>query len=225
MIIKKIEAQRYQDGKFTKIIEDVVNDIELNIYHNNELLTSITTIDEELDYLAAGYLYDKGYIRDSADLINLTLNGSKAQYSSDNSKNVDNKLIIYETLDSIVNNDHYLSIIEIFNEKSEVFIKTGGVHGAMIFGETDDKVRFFKDIARHNNILRACGYILYNCDYSMPDIMVSSRVNREIVEMASRVGFKSILCRGAPSSGGIIASKKNKLVLRAFARQGRFTLF
>lgn len=86
-------------------------------------------------------------------------------------------------------------IFDDFQNSSLLFRETGGVHG----------VGFYT----------AAGPVA---------MMVSCRVNQEIVRMANRAGIKILLARGAPSFSAYRDAARSGLTLVGFVRADHFTV-
>jgi len=115
-----------------------------------------------------------------------------------------------------------------FQDSSDLFKETGGVHGAGLYTAEGKKAAFFKDISRHNCLSKAVGFLIDNPDAEFGGsltLMVSCRLNQEIVRMAQRAGIKILLTRAAPALSAYNEALRSGMTLVGFVKEDRFTVF
>ena len=236
-IIKNIKAKRYSFNKIEEIEESVIDEIYLNIYINDKNIQNIITINEDLDYLSYGSIFlgtdlDRETILNNIRIYknNCYVSAFSNSYSlcccmQKSKLNFKKRLIPYEEIE--IKPDIILKIYKIFNEKSEIFKKTAGIHSASIFDINGELIYFAKDIARHNCIAKVAGFLLKNSENIKLTkyIFLSCRVNSEIVKMISDIGISIILTKSAVSYQGIKEAILNKIKLIGFVKNERFTHF
>lgn len=236
-IIKTIKAKKFSFNKTEDIDEEVIEDTYLNIYINNKNIQNLLTINEDLDFLSYGTLFlgtelDKEIILKETLIVN---NNCYLSYSNtfynlcccmQKIKNKTKKsLIEYEEIE--IKPEIIFKIYKIFNEQSKIFKKTAGIHSASIFDINGNLIYFSQDIARHNCISKIAGFLLKNPEKITLTkyIFLSCRVNSEIVNMISDIGFSIILTKSAVSYNGIKKAISNNIKLIGFIREDRFTYF
>lgn len=245
--IREITAWRYDSG-FNEVREKLVDDIFLELFINDQFQDSILTIDDNLRWLAMGHFFLSLQIRPEHIRHNVSVNGLRAtlflaediianQYRdlcyrrvcscrpsggqvAANAFLPDNELTLAA--------DKVCGIFDDFQNSSLLFRETGGVHGVGFYTAAGVKTAFFKDISRHNCFSKAVGFMIENMPLQATAgpvaMMVSCRVNQEIVRMAHRAGIKILLARGAPSLSAYREAAQSGLTLVGFVRADHFTV-
>lgn len=246
--IKEITAWRYGSA-FGEIREKLIDDVFLELFINEKIQDSILTIDDNLRLLAMGHFFLSLQIRPEHILRNFSINGLRAKLSlaadimashypdlcykrvcscRQSGEHVaadaflpDNELTLAA--------DKVRGIFADFQNSSLLFKETGGVHGAGLYTAAGEKMAFFKDISRHNCFSKAVGFLIENMELKTTAgpvaMMVSCRVNREIVRMAQRAGITILLTRAAPSASAYNEAVQSGLTLVGFVKAERFTVF
>lgn len=241
-LFNEVNLERWENGKPEVIKEKLINDIFLEVRINGNFIENVLCVNDKLRELAVGNFYqctdiDVKYIAGNTLLhgntadINISENLSSKCLYRRNCGCMVNEGEILHGLPSVKSALNYNIINPIFNnfqKLSELFRNTAGVHGAGLYDHEGNNLFFALDIARHNCITKAAGYIiensLYGEDTASPIIMLSSRVNAELVKMCYKAGIKSILSRGAPSFGAYKEAERLSITLISFVREGRFTV-
>lgn len=246
--IKEITAWRY-GSVFSDISEKLIDDIFLELFINDRLQDSILTIDDNLRWLAMGHFFLSLQIRPQHILRNVSLDGLRATLSLSEDIMADHyRDLCYKRVCSCrqsgedVAADAFLpaneltlaagkvsGIFEDFQNSSLLFKETGGVHGTGLYTDAGGKIAFFKDISRHNCFSKAVGFMIKNMELKATArpvaMMVSCRVNQEIVRMAQRAGIKVLLTRAAPSMSAYREAARSGMTLVGFVKADRFTVF
>jgi len=110
--------------------------------------------------------------------------------------------------------------------RQEMFRGAGGAHAAAAFSPEEGMVAIAEDLGRHNaldKVVGKCcllGYPTGGCG-----VLVSSRINLQMVQKAARAGFELLAGVSAPSSLAIQAAQDAGMTLCGFVREGRITTF
>lgn len=240
-VIKKVNVQRVTDNGIENIEERLVNDITLSLYSGEKRLDQVVCTGNHLKELAAGTFFQNTKLLPQ-DIVNrLVVRDYVASFSPDNSgvdfeyfkncscmKNDANDLPFLTSSNLRLNNGLVLKIYKDFQDSSDVFRKTAGVHGAGLYDINGDKIFFTQDIARHNCINKITGFILHNNldshDIVPGVIMLSSRINSELLMMCVRAGINNVLTRGAASYSAYETADKYDVKLISFIKDERFTI-
>ena len=110
--------------------------------------------------------------------------------------------------------------------QQHLFATTGGVHAAALFrGDVLLDVR--EDIGRHNAVDKLLGRRLRAGHLPAFDtfLWVSGRASFELVQKALRAGIGGLVAVGAPSALAVDVARQHGLVLAAFARDDRATVY
>jgi formate dehydrogenase accessory protein FdhD len=252
MEIKKnigvIAAWRY-DSAFSEIREKLIDDVFLELYINEKFQDSILTIDDNLRLLSIGHFFLSLQIYPEHIVNNITLNGYKSKLvlaeniiekyykklcykrvcSCSAYRSLEAESICLPKNELAIKANIVANIFGDFQDSSDLFKETGGVHGVGLYTAGGEKAAFFKDISRHNCISKAVGFLIEsNSKKTIAEpllMMVSCRVNEEIIQMAGRAGIKILITRAAPSLSAYREAQRSGMTLIGFVREGRFTIF
>lgn len=125
-----------------------------------------------------------------------------------------------------------LSIADLAKIRSElqsrqsIFARTGGAHGAALFGPDLNVLATAEDIGRHNALDKVIGYrLLSGLGLGGCGAFISSRISYEMVAKAVRAGFEVLAAISAPSSLAIDLAQRHGLTLCGFVRGGVATVY
>ncbi|MBU4307027.1 MAG: formate dehydrogenase accessory sulfurtransferase FdhD [Candidatus Aminicenantes bacterium] len=245
---REVDAWQYRSG-FTAIDEKLIDDVFLELSINGKLQDSILTIRDNLRLLAMGHFFLSLRIRPEHILHHVSIHGLKAELTlAENIMESHYQNLCYKRVCScrpsgaraaastfLPDNELTLAADKVrniygdFQDSSALFKETGGVHGAALYNSAGEKAAFFKDISRHNCFSKTVGFLIENISMKTTAgpvaMMVSCRVNQEIVRMAQRAGIKVLLIRAAPSLSAYREALQSGLTLVGFVKEERFTVF
>jgi FdhD protein len=115
----------------------------------------------------------------------------------------------------------------ILRETQSVFVRTGGLHAAAIFGPTGELLVLREDIGRHNAVDKAIGWALLGGRLPLSDhlLLVSGRGGFEIVQKTIAAGIPLLASVSAPSSLAVQLARELGLTLVGFLRGRRFVIY
>src|ERR1700674_2476789 len=115
----------------------------------------------------------------------------------------------------------------ILRETQAVFVRTGGLHAAAIFGPTGELLVLREDIGRHNAVDKVIGWALLEGHVPLSDsvLLVSGRGGFEIVQKAIIAGVPVVASVSAPSSLAVQLARELLLALIGFLRGRRFVIY
>ncbi len=106
------------------------------------------------------------------------------------------------------------------------FVRTGGVHGAVILDARGEVVAAAEDVGRHNAVDKVVGRRLQEDALSRGRVLVvSSRSSFEIVQKAVAARLDAIVAVGAPTSLAVDLATRFGAVLGGFARGGTLNVY
>lgn len=245
MNYKNIQAYQYKNGSTNLITEKLIKEELLNVYINNIHIENILTVEEDIELLALGNYFHCMNIAPNTILNNIRISDKTVNITLEspniNDKSYKRNCSCSSDLETDYKNEFRLNCLEInlypdiifkikykFEEMSRLFKETAGVHSASIFDKNGDNLGFFIDIARHNCLSKAAGYLIKNKDQIKNKnlcIMISSRVNSELVKMFDKLGVSTLITKAAPSYDSVIESEKRNITLIGFLKEDRFTVF
>ncbi len=113
---------------------------------------------------------------------------------------------------------------ERMRERQSVFRRTGGLHAAAL-ATADGTIRVVReDVGRHNAVDKVVGHALLQ-GIEADVLVVSGRAGFEIVQKAAMAGIPVVVAVSAPTSLSIEVARACGIVLAAFVRDGRVTLY
>ncbi len=238
-------------GTEREMIPDRVTvEAPITIYLNgNELVTLLAT-PEKSDLLALGFLRSEGlltsydqvtslYIREEG-LVEVELKDdatlAKSLYGKRTVTSGCGKgTVFFNVLDSLrsspltgslkITSGKALALVELLQDKAEIFKATGGVHSAAL--SDGEQVLFFcEDIGRHNAIDKIIGECLLKGVSTEDKIIVSSgRLSSEILLKAAKLKIQLLISRAAPTSLSIELAESLNITLVGFARGKRLNIY
>lgn len=252
-VVKKYKIKRYINGELIEVDDDIVVEYLFTIYINEyEYITLICT-PSSLLHLAVGFLYSDEIITSYNDInsINVFEKEGYVDIKIVNKNNINNKLnekraitsgcgkgsIYYKSLKKLkikpgdtlnIDKLDYKNInklINKFNEKSEVFKNTGGVHSVAL--SNFKEILFFKeDIGRHNALDKVIGKCLVdNIDINNKLILTSGRITSEIILKCFNLNIKYIVSRSAITDMAMKLSKELGIIVIGFARGEKMNIY
>jgi len=242
-------VKRYDGGKFSDDMDDVLKEFVLSVYLKDSILVKLICIPEHLEELVLGYLYSEGLISSAEDVNSMVFDGCDAHIKL--AEGCESKcahgeigMVTTDSGDYIkipykfkrLNDGAELRNIEcdpavilknanLLLEKSEIFKKTGNVHSAMIC--RDDEVLYFsEDIGRYNALDKCVGGAIKDkADLSRACLYTSGRIPSSIALKVIRAGIPMVVSRSAPTNSTLEIAKKYGLAVIGFARGDRFNLY
>lgn len=112
-------------------------------------------------------------------------------------------------------------------ESQALFEKTGGAHGAGVFG-LDGAVRWVReDVGRHNAVDKVVGAAFLDGALPLSDhiLVVSGRASFELVQKAGAAGVTALVAVGAPSSLAVELAERLGMVLVGFTREHGYNIY
>jgi FdhD protein len=120
---------------------------------------------------------------------------------------------------------HILNMINLLEDKSVTFHRTGGVHSAAL-ADSSEMLCMYEDIGRHNAVDKVLGYAFLN-NISTDDklLLLSGRIASEILIKAARANIPLVLSRSAPTGLTIELADQMNITVIGFARGQRFSIY
>jgi FdhD protein len=121
---------------------------------------------------------------------------------------------------------HLLYLINLMEECSTTFRKTGGVHCAALAGTTGPLLVMCEDISRHNAADKVLGHAFLK-RISLEDkcLLLSARVSAELLIKAARRGVPLVISRSAPTFSAVEMAERLNVTLIGFARGERLSIY
>ena len=116
-------------------------------------------------------------------------------------------------------------IVRVFNKKSKLFLKTGGVHSCAL-SDGEDILIFEEDIGRHNALDKIIGKVfMEDIDVSDKMILTSGRISSEVLIKMAKVGIPIIVSRSAPTNLTLEIAKELNITVIGFVRGDKMNMY
>lgn len=239
-------------NNITEISEDyITEEITLAIDVNNKEIVQLLCSPDNLKDLTIGYLFTSGIINTINDVKKIDIIpilGEKILTNVElaNPNKIDNlnfksiqptgcgkgNIIINESVilnkiisDLKIKSSVILSLMNEFQNKSENYKKSGGVHSAAIV-EDNRIIAFMDDIGRHNAIDKVIGKLIMDCvPLDNKIIFTSGRITSEILQKIRMCRIPVIVTKSAPTDQAIKICNENNITLLGFVRGNRMNIY
>ena len=245
---KQIKITKLTGGVREEKSDLVVSEKAINIFVNFEFYAALMCSPAELVELATGFLFSEGVISSLEDIKSIEekyedrvcvvlksdyikdLNSIKAKASGCGNGSVHINLLLDRNFKCIEDNEEFLAenilnTMQEFNNKSELFKKTGGVHSCAICNNSGIVV-FSEDIGRHNALDKVIGAALRNgIDFENKFIMTSGRISSDIVLKAANAEIPMIVSHSAPTDLALNIAEVSNITIIGFARGNKMNIY
>lgn len=249
--IEKINVLRLTEDGRESIEDIVVREFPVTIILNNEELVTMLCSPKNLDYLTVGFLFSEGLLESRDEIKNVLVDENRGivRINTIEEKDFDNDFMFkrmitsgcgrgasfYHAADAEnreqiqsgtkISTGEVLTLMREFQQKSEIFRETGGVHSAALC-DTKNILVFMEDIGRHNAIDKIFGKCMMEDIPTEGRIVVTSgRVSSEILLKVSRRNIPIIVSKSAPTNLGVRLAGELGMTLLGFARGKRVNAY
>lgn len=230
--------------------EDVVaQEVPFTIILGDKELVTFLCSPFDLEDLVRGFLFTSGLIKNPDEIKSLSINNQRwSCYVEIANKNVENLIfkrlytsgcgrgtLFYNVLD-IIHRSKIISEFKInsaavgglmmdFQKRSEIYLKTGGVHSAALATELEISA-FREDIGRHNAIDKVIGCAFsQNKTFEDNILITSGRISSEVVFKAKKCGMPIVISRSAVTNQAVGLAREMDITLIGFARGNRMNIY
>ena len=249
--IEKINVLRLTEDGRESIEDIVVREFPVTIILNNEELVTMLCSPKNLDYLTVGFLFSEGLLESRDEIKNVLVDENRGivRINTIEEKEFDNDFMFkrmitsgcgrgasfYHAADAEnreqiqsgtkISTGEVLTLMREFQQKSEIFRETGGVHSAALC-DTKNILVFMEDIGRHNAIDKIFGKcMMENIPTEGRIVVTSGRVSSEILLKVSRRNIPIIVSKSAPTNLGVRLAGELGMTLLGFARGKRVNAY
>jgi len=237
-IISKVKGHSSQSEE-DLLVEEIPLTINLN---DNELATLLCT-PIHLEDLTRGFLFTSGLISNMSDIKSIGINQSRWTAYVELSKQDMAEEVVFKRLytsgcgrgtlfysanDMLksrkiksklkMKGSVIFALMQDFQKKSLLYIKTGGNHSAAITSDQDILI-FREDIGRHNAIDKVIGYSLKEGVFLEDKMLITSgRISSEVLLKAQKCKLPLIISKGAPTDQAVKLARDMHITLAGFVR-------
>jgi len=250
-IYKNREITVYNHGNIEYIEDAVVQETPLTLFLNHVELATMICSPGGYKELGVGFLLSEGLVQKPDDILEISCREEEGLLWIETSSPVpqtsnflrrhiasccgksraglyfinDARQLKPVQSDATFTADHLLQMINLLEDKSLTFKRTGGVHSAALADSTG-MICMYEDIGRHNAVDKVLGYALLN-GISTDDkcLLLSGRVASEILIKAARGNIPLVLSRSAPTGLTIELADEMDITVVGFARGQKFSIY
>ncbi|WP_432665935.1 formate dehydrogenase accessory sulfurtransferase FdhD [Wukongibacter baidiensis] len=250
-VYKEVTITKIEDDKIYEKEDMVIKEYPLTIFINDEEFITLLCTPQSLDYLTIGFLISEGLIKRKEDIKSMRIDEIKgtARVEIKGKDLLTKKLygkrtmttgcgkgtIFYSVIDALktkkiyndfdVKKEYIFQISNGLNKRSELFIKTGGVHSCLLCSKEDELI-FHEDVGRHNAIDKIIGEAFVK-DIDLKDkiILTSGRISSEMLLKSAKVGVPVVVSRSAATDLAVDIANKLGITLVGFARGKKMNIY
>ncbi|MEN6462280.1 MAG: formate dehydrogenase accessory sulfurtransferase FdhD [Syntrophomonas sp.] len=245
------EVIEYRQGKVNHRADPVVCEKPLTLFLNNVEFATMICSPGGYEELCTGFLLSEGLVKKRSDIASIscreedgllwmetncplpqTNNFLRRHIASCCGKGRAGIYFINDAreLAPVQSDTQYtvtrlLNIIATLEEKSQTFLRTGGVHSATL-ADQSDVFFMYEDIGRHNAIDKVLGRAFLD-GISTDDkcLVLSGRIASEILIKAARSRIPVLLSRSAPTELTLDLAEELNITVVGFARGERLNIY
>lgn len=248
---KDIVVKKFEDGQMFPREDLVIKEYPLTIFLNGEEFITLMCTPDSLDYLVLGFLSSQGFIESKEDIRSIKINEESGIANIEINRNNlltckfygkgsittggGQEISFYSIIDALktkkiynrfeVSKEYILKISSEFNKRSELFIKTGGVHSCLLCNKREVLI-FHEDVGRHNAIDKVIGEAFIK-DINLDDkiIFTSGRMSSEMLLKSGKARIPIVVSRSAPTDLAVDIARELGITLVGFARGEKMTVY
>ncbi len=248
---KRIRITRIREGTREGLSDIVVRESPLTIFLNDVELATFMCSPVDLQQLAVGFLYTEGVISSREDIkaiaaderegvVWVNTKGKRIKASRLLSRRLITtgcgRGLSFHDLASggksisvrsriTVSPDELSTLMRVFQQRSELYRRTGGVHSAALCDRS--KILVLKeDVGRHNAIDKVVGEcVMRTLDMRDRILATSGRISSEMLIKAARANIPIVLSKSAPTDLGVSLARDFGITLIGFARGARMNVY
>jgi FdhD protein len=245
---KRVDITKINNGVKQEVTDEIIVEKVLNVYINKNYYSSLMYTPNEKIELALGHLFSQGIIQSMESVkravetsenivcvildydLEEDLDERRVLTSGCAKGSIDMRILEDKDMKPVENNKQYsaqdiLLLMREFNQKSELFKETGGVHSCAICS-SKDILCFSEDIGRHNALDKVIGKALRN-NIALEDklLLATGRISSDIAIKAARAGIPIIVSHSAPTDMALDLARKSNITMVGFARGNRMSIY
>ncbi len=249
--LAQILTSVFTDCRKDEVKTAVAREAPLTIMVNNQEVITLLCTPSDLNYLAIGFLYSEGFIKNKSDIKRTITDREKGviRITTLNDIELTSDILFKRVITSgcgrgasfynvtdlqtpikvesqnTLNSSELLELVKYFQKRSEVYKITHGVHSAALCNSTEILV-FNEDVGRHNAVDKIFGECLLKDISTTGSILITSgRISSEILLKVARRNVPFIASISAPTDLGVKYANDLGLTLVGLAKGKRMTVY
>ena len=216
--IQKVSAEGHRTQEDLVAVE-----AQFRVYVDGTAELSFTCTPDNLEEMATGALFSKGYIQGVAEIASLRISGTeifvtrKMRETAEEAPVADRPTLRPEEI--------LQAVTAIFNTPDTLFNRTGCAHCCALM-QNREILCTFEDIGRHNALDKAIGFALQN-GIPMHEcaVFTSGRISGDYMAKIIHAGFPIAVSRAAVTSEAVRLAKEHGVTLYGFVRGSSANLY
>ncbi|WP_195269452.1 formate dehydrogenase accessory sulfurtransferase FdhD [Eubacterium sp. 1001713B170207_170306_E7] len=254
MSVKLEEIVRITPEGAKRVFDPMVEEYPVTLYLNGQKMIALMSTPQDLKELGIGFFYLKRLIKDIRQIYRVEVERSTSRtgaiVSIDSHERTAKLKDFFElSEESILSRNEaeqtdaldadfqavlkrygltqqgLFEMMESFSRKSELFVKTGGVHSIGLY-EKGEPVLFYDDVSRYNTYNKLFGGILlHRIAPENKMLLTTGRVPSEVMTWIIQNGIRCVLSISAPTNGSVQLARRHGVTLMGFVRGKRLNLY
>ena len=242
--MQAVPILRYHDGAFREEQDRVIREEPLEIWGQGRCLGSLVRLPGQDAELILGWCLSEGLISCREDLLDMQTSTEGELTRVDISlyrdlpdqgggpEQIHNRTLAAESngparvrTGQTVTLETLFQVREILEAGQELFQATGGTHCAALFAQGPRLMAMAEDVGRHNALDKVVGRTLGQELEDSTVLVLSSRLNSEMVGKSVRAGIPLLAGVSAPTQRGVSLAEQAGMTLIGFLRPGRLNVY
>jgi len=249
--IKGLTILRVSEQDKSEVEDIVAREFAFTIILDNQELVTLLCTPKDLKYLAIGFLFSEGLIRNKGEIRKIILDDRRGvvRVETEGGKGVATDLLFkrlitsgcgrgasfYSAADTTdqprvesqvkISASEVFALAKEFQHRSQVFRATGGVHSAAMC-DTKGILIFAEDLGRHNAIDKIFGECMLK-DMPTDDgiVITSGRISSEILLKTAKRNIPIVISKSAPTDLAVGLAVDLGVTLIGFVRGRRMNIY
>ena len=202
----------------------LVREEEWGIMVNGEGLAILNCLPFHLEQLAVGHLFSLGRLRRADEIIKVDIDKEAKKIDVKlNQPNSPGRPLDEGDISLSASDIHRLQ--REFNERSELFRKTGAVHSVAL-ADRDGLLIFIEDVARHNALDKVIGeMVLREMPASNKALIFSGRPALDMLRKVCATDVRLLIAPGAPTAAAVRLARDKGITLLGFVREDNINIY
>lgn len=249
--IHRLSVIRASPGSSTQSEQDLICEVPMTLYVNEQEIVTLLTIPHERAILAVGFLFSEGWITDkkeiewvqaddSAGVVRVQLRHLPAMADRFWERRTigsgcGKATSFVRVMDAMqcrpVSSAFRTSISNVIDwtrqtlEDAPLYKRTRGTHSVSLYGEKG-RILFEQDIGRHNALDRILGKcFLQNIPSEDAALITTGRLSSEMIVKAARLGVPILVSRSSTTTLAISLAEKLQLTILGCLRAGGMIVY
>lgn len=226
-----LHYSKYSAGTLQPCQNLVIVESAVKLMLNDEQLLTFICTPTELNFLAAGYLYNVGCINSKDEIDSIAVDASTSlitvktnhRCKAQSLSNTGNQTSFHnsETVPAAVPID----LMEAFYVEQNRISQSSGLHSSAFASSTSIDL-ICEDIGRHNTLDKLTGkVVLEEPDYTPFVLLTTGRISSDMVQKAKRIGISIVTSRTTPTNAAVACADTLGITIIGYTRSTSYNIY